>query len=81
MHIKLKVTEKDRKLQDLVREDVLVFPDRQETVIVMDKEKGRLYTKRIRGNVEKRIRYQLEKAGEDYVFNSKSKGIVYHVKF
>jgi len=80
MAIKLKVTQANRKLQELVRQDILVFPDRQETVMVIEKEKGRLYTKRIRGNVEERVRYQLEKAGDDYVFNNKSEGYAYYFK-
>jgi hypothetical protein len=80
MAIKLKVTETNRKLQDLVRQDTLVFPDRKETVMVIEKEKGRLYTQRIRGNAEERVRYQLEKVGDDYVFNNKSEGFVYYFK-
>ena len=80
MAIKLKVTETNRKLQDLVRQDTLVFPDRKETVMVIEKEKGRLYTQRIRGNAAERVRYQLEKVGDDYVFNNKSEGFVYYFK-
>lgn len=83
MAIKIKVTETIRKLQDLVRQDVLYFPNSRrldETVMVVDKGKGDLYTQRIRGDMEERVLYHLQKVGEDFVFNSKSEGFVYQTK-
>jgi len=74
--IKIKITEKVRKLDDLSRGDTLLFSNRQETVVVIDKEKGRLYTKRTRGNAEETVLYQLEKVGDSYVFNNKTEGYV-----
>jgi hypothetical protein len=89
MAIRLKVTQANRKLQDLVRGDVFFFPNNKrldETVVVIDKVKGDLFTRRIRyndrtrENVEERVLYHLEKVGEDFVFNNASEGYVNYFK-
>lgn len=89
MAIRLKVTQTNRKLRDLVRGDVFFFPDTKrlnETVVVIDKNKGDLFTRRIRyndrtgENVEERVLYHLEKVGEDFVFNNASEGYVNYFK-
>jgi len=83
MAIRLKVSEANRKLRELVKRDVLYFPNSKrldETVMVVDKEKGDLFTRRMRGHIEERVLYHLQKVGDDYIFNSKSEGYVYHAK-
>ena len=44
--IKIKITEEGRSLERIAQGDILVFPNREELVKVIDKEKGRLYTQR-----------------------------------
>ncbi len=79
MAIKINLAKKGRRLQDLVRGDTLVFPDREETVVVIDKKKGELYTKRIRectagGKAEETVLYHLNKVGEDYLVQADTQG-------
>ena len=74
--IKIKITEKPRKLESVFVGDTLYFPGSNrpdETVRVIDKERGRLYTQRRNS----KVRYELRKDGEDYIFNINSKGTVY----
>ena len=83
MTIRLKVTQTNRKLRDLVKGDVLFFPNSKrldETVMITDMGKGDLFTRRIRGNIEERVLYHLQMIGEDYILNSQSEGYVYYTK-
>ena len=76
--IKITLTEENRRLETLVRGDVLIFPDRQETVKVIDKELGKLYNQRMAGKKEERVVYKLKKSEmDDPVINKNSKGEVY----
>lgn len=76
MPIKIKITKKGKRLEDLSKGDILVFPNREEEIRIIDKEMDWLYTQRIRGNVEERIIYEIPSG----LINKDSIGRVYLTK-
>jgi len=79
--IKIKLTKENRKLTSLIKEDILIFPDREETIKLIDRWNGELYTSRIKGKIEERILYRLDKNDNgEYTINQNSIGIIRQTK-